>query len=196
MRGLRHAGLAGIAREPAQAVQCADRRTIDVSDDRRPARRPGDLRGAASSSPTPVIVFWSPSSSRKSARWRPSCLNRRAATAVRLSPSPPASPPLQPRNGRRRARRRSCVQRRREVRPVVPGSRSCRRRRLHRHVRDQAGSPGDRLWLYPPRRGDRCGGRGAGRSPLSSKSRTRRRRKNSSRTAISGIRAISSSAPT
>ena len=69
------------------------------------------------------------------------------------------------------------------------------RARLHRHPRRQADRAGDRLWLYPPRRGDST-------AALLQRRRVRReagprdRRALRRRAAISGIPAISFSAPT
>ena len=103
---------------------------------------------------------------------------------------------IRPASDRRGARRRPCLPRQRPFRQALPGSGPRRRRRRDRHLRHQARSSRHRLWLYPRRRFRSTRPARCARSPLSSKSPTPPPRSASSTKAISGIPAISFSAPT
>ena len=95
---------------------------------------------------------------------------------------------------RRRVRRRPCRDQARRFPGSLRQGGQGRRARLYRHARRQADRARDRLRLYPPRRRYRRRRRCA--STPSSRSRTARPPSAMSPAAISGIPAISSSAPT
>ena len=196
VRRIGHPHVAGIARKPAQAVHSPDRRPFDLSVDRRRGRRSRGVRAGG-----------------RHHQFRLSLSRRRATEGDRRRGDDPAraGAARQRGGGRRRGRlgggpRSEDDRRRARGRPRLRGRKAIRRalRRRRATSRRPAKSspsasrptirrPATATFTRPSRwRSIRaCGG-----SSDSSRSRTKSARARSSRTAICGTRAISSSAPT
>ena len=148
---------AGIARDHAEAVHHADRRRLDLPGFGAARRRPCSTR--RSSSPITTIASWSRSSSRRSASRRRSSSSRRAAIPARPSRSPPRS--------RASARPETVVAvfaadhvvaDQQAFLALCAAAAEAAATGLYRHARRQADRAGDRLRLYPSRRGHRGDG--------------------------------------
>ena len=195
VRGFGHPGLAGVAREPAQAVHSADRRPVDLPVGGRPFGRPVDLRAAGGDH-----------------QFRLSFSGRRATEGDRRGGDDPAraGAARQRRGGRGGGRLgggarscdggggaggRPCVRGGGEVRRAVRPGRGGGGSRRDRHLRGDARPSGDGLRLHPS--GGGAGGRSAGAAGRALRREAGRGEGEGLHCgrAICGTRAISCSAP-